>query len=116
MTLLEVSYCLMLYSHQKPEIIDNDEVLISTESYHVFAAISTAANTMARLLWGDISTVTRGADISKDVSRGCNMGFFCGLNLLKTFPSSRSEDGETIFCFVTDHIYRPVRNRFRCFH
>jgi hypothetical protein len=47
MTLLEVSHCLM-YSHPKPEIIDNDEVLITTESYHVFSAISTVANTMAR--------------------------------------------------------------------
>ena len=30
--------------------------------------------------------------------------FFCGLNLIKTFPTSTSgDDGGTILCLVTDH-------------
>jgi hypothetical protein len=39
MTLLEVPYCLMFYSDPKPDLIYNDEVLLSTESYHVFNTI-----------------------------------------------------------------------------
>jgi hypothetical protein len=52
MTLLETPHRLMLYSHPKPDLIYNAEVLVSTESYHVFTIISNAMNTMARSLWG----------------------------------------------------------------
>jgi hypothetical protein len=52
MTLLEASYCLMLYSHPKPDLICSAEVLVRTKIYQVFNTISTAMNTKAISLCG----------------------------------------------------------------